>query len=95
MNKRPNRKIDNATVIEYAWSGDEPFGFIRDSDGNAIVEIFGLALCKYDNDETIYRFSCDQNWETQQDSDYDSIDSAKNLIPEQYKNQLVVWTKYE
>jgi hypothetical protein len=36
--------------------------------------------------KSIYRFSCDKEWEVQQDSSYDSIENAIEQLPDQYRN---------
>jgi hypothetical protein len=54
-----------------------------------------LATCQYENSDDVYRFSCDENWETQQDSPYDSIEQAKDQLLEQYKNIPANWTVFE
>lgn len=65
--KKPAPAIDGAKVLYWAWSGDQPFGWLgAESDPNAIA-IFGLAIAQYDNSSVIYRFSCNENWETEQD----------------------------
>lgn len=85
----PLAEIDGARVIEWAWSGDQPFGEVP---GAHSPRIFGLAIATYD-DKDFYRFSCDCDWETQQDGLYDSIDEAKRQLPDQYRNVKVNWTK--
>ncbi|MEJ2425947.1 MAG: hypothetical protein P8101_16115 [Candidatus Thiodiazotropha sp.] len=93
---KPPKEIDGARVLEWAWSGDEPFGVVMYSGGSDVsAEIYGLAICQYSDSSVIYRFSCDKNWETEQDGDYSSINEAKSLLPEQYKNVPVQWVKYE
>ena len=90
---RPPKTIDGADVLDWAWSGLKPFGFIHNESGEVASEIFGLALCKYPNSSRIYRFSCDINWETEQDSDYKSVAEAKLNIPEQYQLVEILWSK--
>ncbi|MBK1835701.1 hypothetical protein [Roseibacillus ishigakijimensis] len=85
----PPTEIDGARVIEWAWSGDQPFGEVPGADS---PEIFGLAIATYD-DREFYRFSCDRNWETQQDGLYDSVDDAKRLLPDQYRLVEANWTR--
>jgi hypothetical protein len=85
--KKPPQKLDGAKVLIWAWSGDLPFGRLG-SD----IEIFGLAICTYD-EKGIYRFSCDQNWDVQQDGLYNSIEEAINQLPEQYKEVSAKWNK--
>lgn len=91
----PPLQIDGAKVLEWAWSGSEPFGVVRYTSGDIAAEIFGLAICQYPNSDTIYRFCCDSNWESEQDSDYSSVQEAKSELPEQYTNQPVKWQVYE
>ncbi|GAA5445229.1 hypothetical protein Misp06_03427 [Microbulbifer sp. NBRC 101763] len=92
---KPPKEIDGAQVLEWAWSGDKPFGELRYESGEIASEIFGLAICQYDESDVIYRFSCDSSWEKEQDSDYGSIAEAKENLPEQYKKIEAHWQKYE
>ena len=89
----PPLTIDGAQVLEFAWS-DVPFGVVRNSDGDVVDEIHGLAICRYADSDVIYRFSCDKAWETSQDADYSSIQEAKDSLPMQYHSAPVVWQKY-
>ena len=91
---KPPNQIDGAEVLEWAWSGDKPFGVIMYAESNDIaVEIYGIAICKYPSSNIIYRFSCDKDWETQQDSDYSSTEEAKEQLLEQYQNVSITWFK--
>lgn len=94
MNKPP-KEIDGAKVLEWAWSGSQPFGILKYESGEVAAEIYGLAICQYPDSKHIYRFSCDQNWETEQDREYSSILEAKDHLPEQYRNIEVQWQKYD
>ncbi|MEM9444945.1 MAG: hypothetical protein AAGA18_06285 [Verrucomicrobiota bacterium] len=87
--KKPPTEIDGAKVIEWAWSGDTPFGLVP---GAEPPEIYGLAIATYDN-QSYYRFSCDSDWHTTQDSVYDSIEKAKSLLPKQYCDVEAFWRK--
>jgi hypothetical protein len=87
----PPAQIDRATVIEWAWSGAEPFGEVH---GNSTGPIFGLAIAAYENEAGFYRFSCDRNWESVQDEIYDSVEDAKHQLPEQYKGAGVGWQNF-
>lgn len=88
MNKPP-KEIDGAKVLLWAWSGSVPFGAVSDT------KIYGLAICQYENSNEVYRFSCDEAWETQQDGLYDSVEQAKEQLPEQYKNVPAEWIVFE
>ncbi|MGH1378957.1 MAG: hypothetical protein ACRBB3_09065 [Alphaproteobacteria bacterium] len=91
---KPPNQIDGAEVLEWAWSGDTPFGVIMYDESNDIAtEIFGIAICKYPSSNVIYRFSCDKDWETQQDTDYSSTEEAKGQLPEQYQGVSITWLK--
>ena len=83
--------IDGAKVLKWTWSGQNPFGYVGNEEKTEQEQVFGLAICQYEKNKSIYRFSCDADWETLQDAPYDSIDSAINYLPEQYKNQKITW----
>ncbi|MBN56852.1 hypothetical protein [Thalassolituus sp. UBA3500] len=92
---KPPQEIDGAKVLEWAWSGEKPFGVIRYETGEVATKIFGLAICQYEDSEAFYRFSCDFNWEKEQDSVCGSIAEAKDNLPNQYKDIKAQWKKYE
>jgi len=94
MNKPP-KEIDGARVVEWAWSGEEPFGSLKNENGELASEIFGFAICQYDESSAFYRFSCDKTWESQQDSEYPSVEDAKQNLPQQYKHVSPDWIIYE
>ena len=87
---KPPIKIDNAIVLEWAWAGVKPFGLLSSSDNEITIEIFGFAICKYENSNIIYRFSCDKSWECKQDNDNESIEEAKQL-PRNYNIKNIKW----
>jgi hypothetical protein len=82
----PAGELDGAKVIKWAWSGDKPFGLVGE------IEIYGLAICRYDGSDDVYRFSCDKDWEVQQDGLYNSIDEAIRQLPGMYKFVIATWT---
>ena len=79
----------------WAWAGEKPFGVVRCSSGEVASEIYGLAICSYTDGGKVYRFSCNADWETEQDSDYSTVAEAKNTLPEQYRAVEASWQKYE
>lgn len=83
----PPSEIDGALVLAWAWSGQKPFGYVP---GAEQPDIYGLAIATYDF-EQFYRFSCDKDWNTTQDGLYDSVEEAKRLLPNQYKEIPAVW----
>ncbi len=94
MNKPPEI-IDNAKVLFWAWSGEKPFGIVHYEDGSIAAEIYGLAICQYNDSDTVYRFSCNKKWETEQDGEYRSVKEAQEKLPDQYRNVPVQWIKFE
>ena len=83
--------IDGAKVIAWAWSGEQPFGLLRASNGPIAIEIFGFAICQYAESPHFYRFSCDKAWETQQDDEYPSVAEAQRHLPPQYDRVTPHW----
>ncbi len=88
---QPPKVIDGARVIAWAWSGTTPFGVLKDQNGASAVAIFGFAICQYEGQTEFYRFSCDKAWSSQQDSEYASVDEAKENIPPQYNSVRPTW----
>jgi len=87
----PPQELDGAKVIKWAWSGHKPFGFVGNDDDPERDIIYGLAICSYGENEGIYRFSCDRNWEVIMDGYYDTIEQALDQLPDQYKNVEPDW----
>ncbi len=83
--------LDGARVIMWAWSGQEPFGYVVNEDNTERETIYGLAICKYEDNDEVYCFSCDRNWETVQDSPYNAVEEAIEHLPNQYKNVKANW----
>ena len=77
--------IDGARVIKWAWSGQHPFGYVSHE------EVYGLAICQYEDNGSVYRFSCDKSWNTVQDSPQDTVEEAINELPDQCKNVKADW----
>lgn len=84
--KPPPPMLDNARILSGAWSSEEPFGFCGD------VPTYGFAAYRYDSGK-LYRFNCDRDWETVNDSDYDDEESAKRSIPANHQpsGNHIVW----
>ena len=85
--------IDNANVLYWAWSENQPFGYVANEDDSEKEAIYGLAICQYEGSNEVYRFSCNENWQTVQDGLYDSVDQAIEWLPEQYRNVPAIWQK--
>lgn len=88
----PPDELDGAIVIKWAWSGTKPFGLIRYQDDlYKPIEIYGLAICQYENSDSVYRFSCDKNWKVQNDSPHNSVEEAQHSLTDQYKLVKAEW----
>ena len=92
MSKPPD-KLDGANVKFWSYSGDTPFFVMPNGDSG--IAINGLAICQYSESGEIYRFSCSESWEVENDSSYESIEEAMNSPSGQYKVELVKWLQYE
>ena len=90
--KSPPPELDGARVLWWSWSGDTPFGELFGADDDDRW-IHGFAVCRLATG-SIYRFSCNKNWEVVQDSQYNTEDEAKASIPTNYDSTRVVWLRY-
>jgi hypothetical protein len=88
----PPNYIDQARVLKWAWSGKKPFGAIGAGDED---QVFGLAICRYEDSKSVYRFSCNKNWEVIQDAEHSSIEEAIEHLPNQYKNIVAKWREVQ
>ncbi len=90
--RNPPEKIDGAKVLFWASSPVVPFFVMPFSDGSGGINIHGIAICQYDTGE-VYRFSCDENWAVQNDSDWDCVVDAMTATSTQYDVTKVKWHK--
>lgn len=97
--KKPPEKIDGALVLFWAWSGRHPFFLMPGTNGGNSIPIFGLAVCRYLDSGEVYRFSCSENWETENDTDYGSaelaVEEAMRMPSGQYDVSEVAWHRYQ
>jgi len=87
--RKPPDTIDGAKVLWWAWADEGPFGFCGD------VEIHGLAICRYKSG-IVYRFSCDRDWQTVNDSPHRDEEQAKTALPQNYSASAdrIHWHRY-
>jgi hypothetical protein len=88
---RPPSQIDGADVVLWAWSAPTPFFEMPCSDGGPAVAIHGLAICRYAKSGAIYRFSCNRDWEAENDSPWDTVEAAASGASGQYDVRSVRW----
>jgi len=80
--------LDGAEVI--AISKKDNFGVIKSSDSSIKpIPVKYIAICKYEDDNTIYAFLCNDKLEVEQDSIFDSVEDAKRYTLD--KNKNVIW----
>jgi hypothetical protein len=87
----PPPTLDGARVLWWAWAGATPFGELQGEEGNDRW-VYGFAVCRYESG-SVYRFSCNKNWDVVQDADHDTEESAKANIPAQYDASRVQWQR--
>ncbi|WP_061247683.1 hypothetical protein [Leptospira noguchii] len=92
---KPPAYLDGVKVLLWDWSDGQPFGYLYYTHGTITSEIFGLAICQYEGSKEVYRFSCNKDWEVEQDSDYNTIEDAIKNLPDQYKNISIEWKAYK
>jgi hypothetical protein len=59
--------------------------------GQAITEISGLTICKYDDTDGYYLFYCDENWKVLNDTFHDTLELAKQQAEFEFKNSISTW----
>lgn len=82
--------LDGAKVL--FLSNKDYFGEITCS-GNSLPPIIVryLAICKYENDNKVYLFLCDEQMEVEQDCYFDTLEEA---IQDGYRrNKNIVWNE--
>ncbi len=81
--------LDASSASGVAPRGRPGSGFCGDTP------VHGFAVCRYDDGGSYYRFSCDREWETVNDSDHEDEEGAKRSIPMNYlaSAHRVVWHK--
>lgn len=84
--QEPPDQLDGAEVLEWAWSGVQPYGSLHSTE----VGIHGFALCRDDTGQ-LHRFSCDGMWGVQQDAPVGNLSSGRTDLPAQYKTAELEW----
>jgi hypothetical protein len=90
----PPNRIDNAHVIVYlilTATNERTRKTMHIVEGNLIQEVFGLAICKYDDDEGFYLFYCDDEWRAVTDTYHASVQDAKEQAAFEYTNTEDGW----
>ena len=80
-------ELDNARVLRISEKGY--YGQIPILESDEVIEICYLAICKYDNSNTVYLFLCDDNLSVENDWDFDSVEEAIAYAQKRSQNQIV------
>ena len=59
--------------------------------GQILQDIYGLAICKYDQEEGFYLFYCDHNWSAITDTYHDTVEDAKDQAEFEFTNTSSTW----
>jgi len=89
-------EIDGASIIKYLVLDGKHVqtGSTRHFvDGQLLQEIYGLAICKCDDEAGFYLFYCDENWNTLTDTYHDSLAEAERQAEYEFTNPSNSWVK--
>lgn len=86
----PNQ-LDNANVLFYTDRNN--YGVITYTDGKVAHRVSYLAICKYNDDENYYLFSCDECFNVVADSVWTSVEKCMSIAKQQYSS--VNFKKYD
>jgi hypothetical protein len=88
---KPPKEIDDADVIWWAWSGIAPFFEMPVTESAETIAIYGLAVCRHPKSGNVYRFSCNAEWEVENDSQWPTIEEALQATSTQFDASVVQW----
>ena len=82
------KELDQAKVLFY--TPKDNYGYIYYSNGEIAVHIQYLAICKYQSEkEEYYLFSCDENYEVQGDSVWNSIEECMGVANASHGGNII------
>ncbi len=81
------KTLDNANVLFY--TPKDNFGCIYYDNGDIADYVYFLAICKYQNDDVYYLFSCNENQEVVGDSIWNSIEECMKIASSSYDGNLL------
>lgn len=90
--KEPPDELDEAEVIFWAFSPQKPFFIMKYSDGTLYKPIHGFAICQYKGEKQYYKFSCDIEWNVENDSVCESIEEAVSVANDM-SIEPITWNK--
>ena len=88
----PPGELDGAQVQLWAYDPLKPFFIMEYSDGRPGKPIHGFAICQYKGEKKFYKFSCDSEWNVENDLDCDSVDEAMSAAQDMTA-EAITWIK--
>ena len=79
--------LDGAKV--FFFSSKDDYGVMFDTEGNEVALFKYLAICKYDNSEGYYLFKCNEEYEVESDSLWDSIEMCMSVASASYSKKIM------
>lgn len=95
MEPAPNQ-IDGAAVV-LATPIDERHrhtGKCRQVVAGRLMEpAAGIAICRYDGEENVYLFGCDEHWSCVTDTWHQTIEEARRQAEFEYEGSSATWQR--
>ncbi|MEA5079708.1 MAG: hypothetical protein VB013_14135 [Anaerolineaceae bacterium] len=88
----PPNLLDGADVLFWAYEPQKPFFIMNKSDGTPYKPIHGIAICRYPGENQFYKFSCDVEWNVENDWACDSLEEALKSANDQ-STLPIFWNK--
>lgn len=96
MNNECPDVIGGAIVIQYTLI-DSRHLFTENTkqivNGETLKSMKGLVICKYENEEGIYLFGCDADWNVITDTWHNDVEEAVAQAEFEYKNTKNTWIR--
>ncbi len=88
----PPDELDGAEVLLWAFDPQKPFFILEYSDGTPYKPIHGFAICRYPGENQYYKFSCDIEWQVENDWVYDILEEALQAAADR-SVEPVIWNQ--
>ena len=85
------RRLDDAIVLFYTVKGQ--YGKMYYTNGNVAAEFSYLAICKYENSAGYYLFMCNENYDVETDSLWNSVDECMRIAQTNCEDKFIEWIK--
>ncbi|MGP1459124.1 MAG: hypothetical protein ACTTKL_07425 [Treponema sp.] len=68
------------------YTNEDNFGTVDYNDGEKIIPIRYLAICRYANEQGFYLFFCDKKYNVVSDYFFDTIEECKEIAKKSKEN---------